>query len=281
MSTGASRRDHTRLIPNVFHQIWLGPDPLPREYVPYQRSWQQHHPGWELRFWTEDNLPGGLRRPEAADKLRAPAERADILRLELLWRFGGVYTDTDFECLRSIEPLLEGVDFFIGLAKLGRVNNALMGSVAGHPILDRALDELRAREQYGYDKAAAGPHFLDELLAGNAGEVSFIEPEVLYPRTPAAAESAYAVHHEARSWKSREDLLTDAVRAEQRLAVVQDELALMQKRYGLAREEAEALRQSAGVRALALRARRFLVRRLPRERIRYALGTLRARALRR
>jgi hypothetical protein len=269
------------VIPRTFHQIWLGPDALPREYERYQRSWQHHHPGWELRLWTEESLPEGLRRPEAADRLRAPAERADILRLELLWRFGGVYTDTDFECLRSIEPLIEGVDFFIGLAKPGRVNNALMGSVAGHAILDRALDELRPREYHGYDKLAAGPHFLDTVLAGHGDEVSLIEPDVFYPRTPAAAESAYAVHHEARSWKSREDLLTDAVRAEQRLALVQDELALVQERYRLVREEAEALRQSAGARALALRVRRFLVRRIPRERIRYALGTLRARALRR
>ena len=54
------------------------------------------------------SLPGDLRRPEAAERLRAPAERSDILRLELLWREGGVYVDTDFECLRSIEPLLDG-----------------------------------------------------------------------------------------------------------------------------------------------------------------------------
>jgi mannosyltransferase OCH1-like enzyme len=269
------------LIPHVFHQIWLGPNPLPREYVPYQESWRHHHPGWELRLWTEANLPEGLRRPEAADRLRAPAERADILRLELLWRFGGVYTDTDFECLRSIEPLIEGVDFFIGLAKPGRVNNALMGAAAGHPLLDRALDELRPREEHGSLKAAAGPHFLDTLLAGHAGEVSFIEPEAFYPRTPAAAERAYAIHHEARSWKSREDLLTDSVRAKQRLAVVQDELALMQKRYRLALQEAEALRRAARARALTLRARRFLVRRVPYERVRYVLGTLRARVLRR
>jgi mannosyltransferase OCH1-like enzyme len=269
------------VIPRVFHQIWLGPDRLPREYEHYQQTWLRHHPGWELRLWTEENVPDGLRRPEVAERLRAPAERADILRLELLWRFGGVYTDTDFECRRSIEPLIEGADFFIGLAKPGRVNNALLGATANHPILDRALDELEPRQVHGYDKGAAGPHFLDRLLAPFAEQVRFIEPDAFYPRTPAAAETAYAVHHEARSWKSREDLLTDAVRAEQRLALAQDELALTEKRYRLVLEEAEALRQSDHSRALALRARRFLVRRIPRERIRYALGTLRARALRR
>jgi inositol phosphorylceramide mannosyltransferase catalytic subunit len=268
------------LIPHVFHQIWLGPDPFPREYERYQRSWRQHHPGWELRLWGEENLPEGLRRPEAAERLRAPAERADILRLELLWRLGGVYVDTDFECLRSIEPLLEGVELFIGLAKPGRVNNALMGSVAGHPILDRALDELRPREYHGYDKQAAGPHFLDGLLAGQAG-VTYFDPEVFYPRDAEERAKAYGLHHEARSWKDRAGLLTDALRAEQRLGVAQDELAVAEKRHHLARAELEALRRGDGAQALALRTRRFFVRRIPRERIRYVLGTLRARALRR
>ena len=267
-------------IPHLFHQIWLGDRPLPGEYEGFRRTWTKHHPGWELKVWTEADLPADLRRPEAAERLRAPAERADILRLELLWREGGVYVDTDFECLRSIEPLLEGHDFVIGLAKPGRVNNAFIAAAAGHAILDRALNELRPREFHGYSKDAAGPTFLDRLLDGAEG-VTLVEPELLYPRTPAAQEQAYAVHHEARSWKDPAGLALDAVRAEQRLAIAQDELAKMEERYRLAREEAAALRGGHGARAAALRARRFFVRRVPKERIRYVLGTLRARALRR
>ena len=157
------------LIPRIFHQIWVGPDPFPEEYGRYQQSWLDRHPGWELRFWTEDNLPGGLRRPEAADRLRAPAERADILRLELLWRLGGVYADTDFECLRSIEPLIEDAELLhLAGASRASVNNALMGSVPGTRLLDEALDAdpparvLRARQGGDRDEvprraASAGP----------------------------------------------------------------------------------------------------------------------------
>ena len=55
----------------------------------------------------------------------------------------------------------------------------------------------------------------------------------------------------------------------------------LEERYRLAQAEAEALRSGHGAQALALRTRRFFVRRVPKERIRYVLGTLRARALRR
>jgi mannosyltransferase OCH1-like enzyme len=224
------------LIPRIFHQIWVGPDPLPTEYARYQQTWLDHHPGWELRFWTDDNLPDGLRRLEATERLRAPAERADILRLELLWRFGGVYVDADFECLRSLQPLIEEADIFIGLAKPDRVNNALLGSVAGHPILDRALDELRPREFYGYDKGATGPKFLDSILVAHRDEVLFLEPDILYATTPAARREAYAVHHEARTWKEAELLRIDMRRAEQKM-----ELALSKaNRWRVRCKEAEA-----------------------------------------
>jgi mannosyltransferase OCH1-like enzyme len=269
------------LIPRVFHQIWLGDRPLPREYESYRQSWTKRHPGWELQVWTEDNLPGDLRRKEIYELLRRPAERSDMLRLELLHRHGGVYVDSDFECRRSLEPLLDGVSFFCAYIDPGRVNNALIGSVPGHSLLERGIGELRPRTTFGpVDKEGTGPLFFNRLVSGEP-EVTIFAEELFYPRTPAEVEGAYAVHHAARSWKDPADLLLDAVRAEQRLAIVQDELAKTEERYRLARAEAEALRNSRRARATALRTRRFFVRRVPKERIRYVLGTLRARALRR
>jgi mannosyltransferase OCH1-like enzyme len=268
-------------IPRIFHQIWLGPDPFPKEYEAYRRSWARHHPGWELRLWTEDTLPGDLERKETYERLRRPAERSDLLRFELLARHGGVYVDADFECFRSIEPLLDGVTFFCAYNDPGRVNNAIVGSVPGHPLVVRAIRELRPRETFGpVDKEGTGPLFLNRLV-GEFPDAAIFAEELFYPRAPVARAEAYAAHHAARSWKDPADLALDAVRAEQRLAVVQDELATMTRRYELARAELDALRRGDGSQALALRMRRFLVRRVPRERIRYRLGTLRARALRR
>ena len=202
------------LIPRTFHQIWLGSKPLPEAHADYRQSWLDHHPGWELRLWTEADLPSDLRRPEAAERLRTPAERSSILRLELLWRFGGVYVDTDFECLRPIEPLIEDAVFFIGRSKPGCVHNALFGSIAGHPILDRALDEVQPREFYGY-QAEAGPKLLAPIIDAHGDEVLFLEPGVLHPKTIEARREAHAVHHRARSWKDAELL---APKVEQALA---------------------------------------------------------------
>jgi mannosyltransferase OCH1-like enzyme len=244
------------LIPRVFHQIWVGPNPFPEELAGYQETWLRHHPGWELRLWTEETRPDELRRPESYERLRVPAERADILRLEVVWRYGGVYIDTDFECLRSIEPLLEDVDFFAAYRKPRRVNNALFGAVAGHPILDRALDEMRPAEVYGYDKAAAGPWFLSGLLA-DYPEARIFDPDVFYPRTPAARKTAYAYHHKARSWHDADSLRGKLVAAQRQLLQAQDEIA----RWQLRCEQAEAApaRQKDGLSAV-VRLRGLLAR---------------------
>ena len=44
-------------IPRIFHQIWVGPDPFPAEFARYRQTWLDHHPGWELKFWTEETFP--------------------------------------------------------------------------------------------------------------------------------------------------------------------------------------------------------------------------------
>jgi len=205
------------LIPRVVHQVWLGPSPLPAEFAAYGETWTQQNPGWTLELWTEERLPDGLRHREVYDRLRVPAERADILRLEVLFLYGGVYVDTDFECIRPIEPLLDDIDFFTAYLKPGRVNNAIIGATPEHPIIGRALDEVRPREEFGYDKAAAGPLFLDRLLHEVGGDITIFAPELFYPSTPAERRTAVAVHHAARSWKDNAGFRRALVTAEERL----------------------------------------------------------------
>jgi inositol phosphorylceramide mannosyltransferase catalytic subunit len=231
------------VIPRVFHHVWVGPKQLPDEFARYRKTWAARHPGWEMRLWTEDNLPRDLRRPEVYERLRVPAERADILRLEVLWREGGVYLDTDFECLRCIEPLIEGLDFFAAYLKPGRTNNAVIGAVPGHPILDRALDQLKPRDVYGYDKAAAGPHFFDSLLK-DYPDVKLFEPAIFYPSTPEERERAAAIHHMDRSWKDAEGFKTATLVAERRYRRAQTEVARLEKKLARSEKRRKALEES-------------------------------------
>jgi inositol phosphorylceramide mannosyltransferase catalytic subunit len=232
-------------IPRQFHRVWVGTAPIPDEFEEYGRTWLLHHPRWDMRTWTEDLLPPSI-RPEALDRLRHPVERSDILRLELLRLYGGVYVDMDFECLRSIEALIDGLDFFVGESRPGRVTNAIIGSVPGHPILERAVRELRPRAEYGFDKHAAGAHFLRKLL-DNYPEAHRFEPGYFYQSasrsafraTPDQRSEVYAVHHEARSWKTHEQMNSQINDLRDQLREVREQLAAAERKKKQTQDKAK------------------------------------------
>lgn len=234
------------VIPRIFHHIWLGEEPFPEHFEGYRQSWVRNHPDWLFRFWTEDNLPGDLVRPEVYDLLRSPVERADILRFEVLNREGGVYVDTDFESLRPLDPLLAGVDFFCAYLKPGRVNNAILGSTPHHPVVVRGLEEMAPRKIFGYDmKEGTGPFFFDRLIKAYP-DVTIFEPEAFYPTTPDQRRDAVAVHHASRTWKPRDLLMGDVERAEEKLGRAEDQLRELERRYAELRSEYERLRARSG-----------------------------------
>jgi hypothetical protein len=78
----------------------------------YMRSWiRKHRPlGWEHLFWTDrkNRLLVEARFPqylELFDALPQNIMRADMIRYLILYEFGGVYADLDFQSLRPLDDL--------------------------------------------------------------------------------------------------------------------------------------------------------------------------------
>ncbi len=240
------------MIPKIIHQIWLGPNPLPDDLERCRKTWRDRHPQWEFRFWTEENLPSRLLRPEIRDRLRAPAERADMLRLEVVYERGGVYVDTDIECLRPIDQLIEGLDFFVADTKLGSANQAVIGAVPRHPVVLETIQACRPREFDGYDKEATGPLLMNRVLLRHP-EVKVFEPWVFYPSSVEERSRAYAIHHVARSWKGEEGLRNAVRLAEERLRETQQEVWSVVQEVNAALALADAGELRARLQALSSR----------------------------
>ena len=43
-------------IPRIFHQIWIGPKPVPEYLLRYQDSLRKLHPDFEYHLWSEEAL---------------------------------------------------------------------------------------------------------------------------------------------------------------------------------------------------------------------------------
>lgn len=200
---------------------------MPAEFRRYWDTWMHHHPRWESRLWTDDHLPEMRESSLAAWELAThDAGRADILRLEVLCQFGGVYVDTDMECLRPIDPLLEGVRAFAGWEVPDKyIGTAVLGAVARHPGFEQALDEVEASARVHSMLWAAGPRFLSRFLI-NRDDVTIFPAARFYPylateEPPPEGEwppDTYGVHHWAGSWANEDHEL---VRLRQKLRSVE------------------------------------------------------------
>ena len=195
-------------IPRTFHRVWLGTRPMPREFVDFGNSWLAHHPGWTMHTWT-DSWASWLSNRDAFKKSAAQSGKANILRYEILLRYGGVYVDTDFECLKNIEPLLQNVTCFVGLQSPELANNAIIGSIAGHPFLRDLVHNIPARMKVAPPLSIkqSGPYYLTERLRGRR-DVTVYPPALFYPyqwherwRRHEVFPLAYGVHHWALSWR--------------------------------------------------------------------------------
>ena len=139
------------MIPKIIHQIWIGSLGFNEEWT---KSWQEKNPSMKYMFWGEEEIEAfGLRFKDKVDSLvslKYFSGATDIIRIELLDRFGGVYVDVDSYCLKPIEdaPFMDG-EFFVGRDyddRRGRfkdrVANGTIGSTKGHPVLKEYLEGI-------------------------------------------------------------------------------------------------------------------------------------------
>lgn len=209
------------MIPKHIHRIWVG-DELPREFREYGEEWRRLHPDWRMTLWSYRPF-ADIKNVELLDKAKVYQPRdwkrfySDVLRYEILLKFGGVYFDTDSKPLRPLDPLLEGVTAFTAYSpnpgphgeKLA--NNGSMGCEPGHPFFQALVDELPAWvEAHRGERTAVmcGPYFVSTVLASREWpDLTVFEPRIFYPYSledrrrgrPLNLDGAYTHHMWATS----------------------------------------------------------------------------------
>ena len=211
------------MIPRIIHRIWLGVD-LPQEAKELGDTWVRHCPGWEVRTWRDWDVPP-LRNQELFDAADHLAQRADLARLEILLRYGGVYVDTDFEALAPIEPRLADVECFVAREDTRWIGTAIMGSTPDHPFIARLVREAPqsiAEHPGEPPNKQTGPWFVTAQLKAyrkasrGRAPVTVFPPALFYPYHFSEPErrddhfpDALAVHHWSGTWRVDQDEESD------------------------------------------------------------------------
>jgi len=86
------------MIPKVFHLVWGHDKPLPDYGVKHIAKLKELYPSWKVKVWLD--FPHERVTGDAMDIAANYGARSDIMRLEILHRFGGCYLDVDVEPLK-------------------------------------------------------------------------------------------------------------------------------------------------------------------------------------
>lgn len=166
------------MIPRTIHQIWIGESSPPAAFEAWSERWQELNPDWSYVRWSDCPINFAVRDLfDRAEEIVDPAGvgqfRADVLRYEILHRFGGVYVDLDFEPVRplsAIDELVGAAEAWAAWEETGRwVGNAILGAEAGSPAMRVLLERLPRSCALNVGRRAtvvSGPQFLTPLWLG-------------------------------------------------------------------------------------------------------------------
>ncbi len=211
-------------IPKIIHFIWVGPNEIPQKEQKYMQTWKDHHPDWTIKLWTDKEVAQlNLKNKIAYQRAKSWGEKSDILRYEILYRFGGLYVDTDYECFRPLDLFHHTCDFYVsmGFSEKFWLNNALIASRPGHPIMKECINAIPIAPENAKVWDAiyrTGPKFLTNCVRKYLFiendlvllPISYVSPLPWWKRAIADTEKqqwykpeTFAVHHWHVSWNKK------------------------------------------------------------------------------
>jgi len=137
-------------IPRIIHQIWIGEKSPPP--ISIMKTWEEKNPSFLYILWNEAEF---IKRnmtflcQSKIDNIRQIDGKVDIIRLEILYKYGGIFVDADSVCVEPLDEdiFLKGAHRNIGKSgydgfavfenencRRGLVSNAMMGFVPRHPL---------------------------------------------------------------------------------------------------------------------------------------------------
>lgn len=224
-------------IPKVIHYCWFGGKPLPEEALRCIESWREIMPDYEIKRWDESNFDvrSCLFASQAYDAEKY-AFVSDFARFWILYRFGGIYFDTDVEVIKSFDDIIEKGPF-LGCerhAVKGSPPQALnvapglgMGCYPNHPFIKEMLDfysDTLFLTPSGKHNLTTVVKYTTEALVKrglhNTSDIQCVDGIYIYPKEYfcpldvgtkelTLTDRTYSIHYYSGSWMGFSKTLKD------------------------------------------------------------------------
>lgn len=203
------------MIEKKIHYIWFGKE-KPEKVLKCIESWRKFLPEYEIIEWNEKNfdLENEIKKCKflrECYRRKLWAFLSDYVRLKVLYKYGGIYLDTDMEIIKNLNDLLE-TDFFTGYENDEIISFGILGCIPQHKIIEKMLD-FYDNKIWDSDMYII-TNILTEILKEEYGDKLFetlgikIYPkEYFYPYNhdeefteKCLTENTYGIHWWGKSW---------------------------------------------------------------------------------
>lgn len=185
------------MIPKVIHYCWFGRNPLPELALKCIESWKKYLPDYEIKEWNEDNFDVNI-IPYTRDAYAAKkyAFVSDYARFWILYKYGGLYFDTDVEVIKPLDDIIAKGPFMgceneykPGTTSLGVAPGLGLGVNPGLGLYKKLLDLYEGLD-FTYtagnsDQMKTIVSYTTELLAANGLEnkpgIQYVDGIYIYP----------------------------------------------------------------------------------------------------
>lgn len=217
------------MIPKKIHYCWFGNNPKPTLALKCIESWEKNCKDYEIIEWNEKNfdLQSNTYVKEAYEAKKW-AFITDYVRLYVLYKYGGIYMDTDVEVIRPLDSFLQE-EAFSGFESTTRVPTGIMAAEARQPffgkMLDRYKDKHFIKPDGTLDLTTNVTLITEDCLKAGLilnGKKQTVEGFTLYPteyfcpKNPETKKlnitsNTYTIHHFDGSWVPKKRKLKNKV----------------------------------------------------------------------
>ena len=115
-------------FPKIIHQSWKDYN-VPENFQKWSETWKKFNPDYQYKLWSDqDNLQ--FINDEFTyflnkyNSYNHHIKKVDAVRYFYMYKYGGIYCDLDFECLKNFDKLLkDNIEYEVILGYMGEDRN--------------------------------------------------------------------------------------------------------------------------------------------------------------
>ena len=227
------------MIPKKIHYVWVGGNEKNNTIKQCMKTWGKHLEGYEVIEWNENNFDIDSHPfVKAAYKAKKWAYVSDYIRAYVIYKYGGIYLDTDILVLDNFDRFLNN-RAFVGFENPQYPFTAVFGAEPGHPLVKDMIEYYDRLDEYTFDFEKNNTISVSDLLikkyhckVGNKFQI-LDEDIAVYPDTVLCnpSENSISIHVFTGTWLEGKKALARKINVFLKIHVTNKKRAKLFRKY--------------------------------------------------